>query len=281
LHSAVGHRHLAERLAETAPTAFRQRATSAYAELTQLIGWLGFNLGDYRAAQRCYDEARSAAHDAENVELVTYVLCTKSHLATWQGKARVGIDHAAAAAVWARNAGPSAQAYAADVAARAYAADNRPADCRESLDREYAFLQVGEASVPSWWYFYDESFYWGTEAECALRLHRPEAAMLALEKSLTVAESANLHNDTFRRLFRAEAHIQQSAIGEATSIIGDVARRTTGNSSERVTQRLADLRGLLAPWERTRSVRDLDRQLATYRPALVAGSGRTNSTYSP
>jgi hypothetical protein len=46
----------------------------------------------------------SAAHDAQNVELVAYILCTMSHLATWQGKPRVGIDHAVAAAVWAEQA---------------------------------------------------------------------------------------------------------------------------------------------------------------------------------
>lgn len=74
---------------------------SAYAELTQLVGWLSFNMGDCPSAQHYYDDARSAAHDVQNVELVAYTLCTMSQLATWQGKPRVGIDHAVAAAVWA------------------------------------------------------------------------------------------------------------------------------------------------------------------------------------
>ena len=81
-------------------------------------------LGPQRSAQHYYDEAHSAAHDAQNVELVTYILCTMSHLATWQGKPRIGIDHAVAAAVWAEQAqNPIARAYAADVAVRAYVAD--------------------------------------------------------------------------------------------------------------------------------------------------------------
>ena len=108
-------------------------AVSAYAELTQLVGWLCFNMGAYHSAQHYYDDARSAAHDAQNVELVTYILCTMSHLATWQGKPRVGIDHAVAAAVWAEQAhSPLARAYAADVAVRAYVADNQPDKCRDS-----------------------------------------------------------------------------------------------------------------------------------------------------
>ncbi|MEU1465837.1 hypothetical protein ABZ467_35355 [Streptomyces sp. NPDC005727] len=43
-----------------------------------MVGWQLYNLGDYRAAQYYYDDARTAAHDAENTELVTYVLCTMS-----------------------------------------------------------------------------------------------------------------------------------------------------------------------------------------------------------
>jgi tetratricopeptide (TPR) repeat protein/transcriptional regulator with XRE-family HTH domain len=280
LHSAVGHRQVADQLTRSAPATLQGRAVSAYAELTQFIGWLCFNMGDYRSAERYYDEARSAAHEVENVELVTYVLCAMSQLATWRGKPRVGIDHAAAAAVWARNASPRAQAYAADVAVRAYAADHQPAKCRETLDGEYAGLIAGsDAPVSDWWYFYDESFYWRTEAECALKLHQPEAALQAIDKSLVLVDPANLHNYAFRQLFRAEAWIQQGAVDEAADTLGDVGRLATMNSTERIVQRLGSLRAALTPWERTEPVRRLDERLALYRPALGIGSGRTNRTY--
>ena len=48
-----------------------------------------------------------------------------------------------------------------------------------------------------------ESFYWQTEGEFALKLQRPDAAMTALDKSLTLADPVDLHNRTFRLLFRA------------------------------------------------------------------------------
>lgn len=238
-------------------------------------------MGDYASAQHYYDDSRSAAHEAENVELVTYILCAMSHLSTWQGKPRVGIDHAVAAGVWAEQAqSPLARAYAADVAVRAYVADSQPDKCRELLDREYAALQAAQTGEPraAWWYFYDESFYWRTEGECALKLRRPDAAITALDRSLTLVDPANLHNYTFRLLLRAEARIQQSAVAEASSIVGDVARLTAGSASERIAQRVTDVRRLLQPWERTKPVRELDEQLATYRP--LAGSGSTKRTYS-
>lgn len=277
----MGHRNIAQRLAKSAPSTFQQRATSAYAELTQLVGWLCFNMGDYHSAQHYYDDARSAAHDAKNVELVTFVLCSMSHLATWQGKPRIGLDHAVAATVWAKQANsPLAQAYAADVAVRAYVADNQPDKFRETLDQEHAALTAVRSDVPtaSWWYVCDESCYWRAVGECALKLHQPEAAIHALDKSLALVDPAHLHNNAFRLLFRAEARIQQAAIDEASSMIGNVARRTVVGRSQRIAQRINSLRGLLAPWERTRPVRELDKQLAAYGPAL--GSGSANRTYS-
>jgi tetratricopeptide (TPR) repeat protein len=232
---------MVQRPAQAAPDEFQQRAVSAYAELTQLVGWLCFNMGDYHGARHYYDDARNAAHDAQNVELVTYILCTMSDLATWQGKPRVGIDHAVAAAVWADQAhSPLARAYAADVAVRAYVTDNQPDKSRETLDREYAALQAAWADEPhaAWWYFYDESFYWGTESECCLKLGRPDAAMDALDKSLT------------------------------------------GITSHRIAQRITGVRALLAPWQRTKPVRELDERLAVYRPVMGSGSDNTKHTYS-
>jgi tetratricopeptide (TPR) repeat protein len=283
LHSTIGHQQLAQRLAQAAPPEFQPRAISAYAQLTQLLGWLCFNMGDYRSAQHYYDEARSAAHDAQNVELVTYILCAMSQLATWQGKPRVGIDHAVAAAVWANQANsPLARAYAADVAVRAYVADNQPDKCRETLEQEYTALQAArtDESRAAWWYFYDESFYWRTETGCALKLGRPDAAVTAIDKSLTLVDPANLHNYAFALLFRAEARIQQAEITEASRIVADVARLTAANTSQRIAQRITEVRGLLTPWQRTKSVRELDQQLAAYCPAVAKGSGNRKRTYS-
>jgi len=166
LQSALGHRQLARNLAMAAPANSRSRALSVYAELTQLVGWLCFNAGDYRSAQHYYDDARTIAHDAQNVELVTYVLCTMSHLATLQGRPRVGIDHAVAAQVWAaQSKSPRAAGYAADIAARAFAVDRQTDNCRQALETERAALAAcqPDASEPAWWYFFDQSFYWSTK----------------------------------------------------------------------------------------------------------------------
>jgi DNA-binding XRE family transcriptional regulator len=279
LQSTLDHRQLAIRQAKAAPPHYRSRALSVAAELNQLVGWFCFNLGDYRGAQHYYDEARSAAHDAHNVELVTYVLCTMSHLATWQHKPRVGIDHAIAAQAWAGQTGnPTAAAYAADVAARAFAADQETDRCRAALDAEQTALATagqGESGLPLW-YFYDESFYWATKSDCALQLDDPATALESVTTSLGLIDPANVHNYAFTMLIRAEAYLQQGDVTGASGIIGDVATVAAVNSSRRIDQKITDLRTALTPWQRRKPVRQLDEVLRAHRLGVVGkGSGNT------
>jgi tetratricopeptide (TPR) repeat protein len=270
LPSALAYRRIAELQAKAAPTStLRDRAVAAYAELTQLSGWLCFNMGDYGSAQRFYDDARAAAHEARAVELVTYILCTMSHLATWQGKPRVGIDHAVAAAAWAEQSGsPYARAYAADVAVRALTADGQADRSRDTLDREYAALQTvltDEGPHRSWWYFYDESFFWSTSAQNALKFHNVDRVLAATDKALRLSDPSNLHERSFRLLFRAEAFARQQSIGLACQTITEVVELTSLNSTRRIEQRVQELRRVLDPWRRTRAVKELDQTIHDYR----------------
>jgi hypothetical protein len=281
LQTAMAQRQIIGRILKDAPGSVRPQALSIYAEITQLIGWLMFNLGDYRAAQYYYDDARTAAHDAENVDLVTYVLCTMSHLATWQGKPRVGIDHAVAAGIWAGQAdSPHARAYAADVAVRAYAANHEADKYREALDLEHEALRAIDPARPmaSWWYFYDESFYWGTKSECSLQLRQSDTAWDAAEKSLSLVDATHLHNYALTLTFQGEARIQQGDVAEASRIVGDVAQLTAANSSQRIDDRISTLRSLLDRFGRTKAVRELDERLALYRGSTSSRSGRTNKS---
>jgi hypothetical protein len=222
------------------------------------------------SAQHYYDDARTIAHDAQNVELVTYVLCTMSHLATWQGRPRVGIDHAAAAQIWAARTGnPRAAGYAADIAARAFAADRQADNCRQALEAERTALAEcrPNPSEPSWWYFYDESFYWSTRSECALFLGDPDNALAAIDQSVRLLDPANVHNLAFRTLKYAEAHIQKSNVDEAAQAIGEAAILASANTSQRISQRITALRTALAPAQHTKAVRELDDILVAYRSA--------------
>ncbi|MBM9507810.1 hypothetical protein [Actinacidiphila acididurans] len=268
LQTALAQRKVIGEFAANAPSHLRPRVFSLYAELSQLVGWELYDIGDYRAAAYYYDDARTAAHDAENVELVTYILCTMSQLATWQGKPRVGIDHAIAAQAWAAQSGSEmARAYSADVAARAFAGAGEANKARAALEAERtAAAEVWSSDEPlaSWWYFYDESFYWSIRNEVSLQLNDPADALYAAQTALPLRDIANVRDYTHTLTRQAKAHVLQGDVHEATQIIGEAARLTAVNRSPRLEQTIRDVRTSLTPWQRTKSVRQLDEALRAH-----------------
>ncbi|MGH3735756.1 MAG: helix-turn-helix transcriptional regulator [Micromonosporaceae bacterium] len=277
LQTAMAQREILRRYVSIADKAMLPRVLVAYAEITQLVGWLMFNLGSYRAAQYYYDDARGAAHDAKDLQLVTYILCTMSHLATWQGKPRVGIDHALAASAWAQQIdNPLARAYAADVSARAFAADGQALQCDKALESERTALAEYRPDLPTpeWWYFYDESFLLGTQSECALKLGRADDALESAHQSLRLVDKANLHNYALTLSFQGEARIVQNNVSEASQIIGDMAQLTTVGRLSRIAHRITELRDRLNRWSNLRPVRQLDERLRAYGLA-AGGNGKT------
>jgi hypothetical protein len=274
LPSAMALRSAIAALARNAPETVTVQALAVYGDLTQLVGWLMFNLGDRSAARYYYDDARSAADRAAHPDLVTYALSASSQLALAQGDPRDAIDHAHAARQAARRGGsPFAVAYAADVTARAYAAAGQAGRCQAALDREHAALgEIGPATPRApCWYFYDQSFYWGTESECALRLGKAVKASDAACRSLSLMAPVNLHNSALTLAFQAEALIRQDETDEACQALADAARLTTLNSSRRISRRIERLREQLRPADDTAAVRELDGKLAAFQLAHAAG----------
>lgn len=273
LQPAIALRSAMAALARSVPEVVTSQALTAYGDLTQLIGWLLFNLGDYKAAWYYYNDARSTAYRAGNNDLVAYTLAAASQLADARRRPEHAIDHAQAAVAAARKSDSQyAVAYAADVAARAYAAAGQAGRCQASLDREReALSQIKEDTARSpWWYFYDRSFYWGTESECALKLNMPVDASDAARRSLGLLTPVNCHNSALTLAFRAEALIKQNEIAEACNALADSARLTTLNSSRRIAARIVALRHELDFARDATAVRELDEKLAEYRKVRAA-----------
>ncbi|OIV38265.1 hypothetical protein BIV57_06200 [Mangrovactinospora gilvigrisea] len=289
LQAALGQRTVLASMVREAPPHLRPRALSVYADVTQLIGWLMYDLGDQPAAVHYYDDAREAAHDAGNDELVSYVLCTGAQLSLSRGRPRLGADQAEAAQHWAaRTSSPHARAYAADVAARMHAAIGDEAKARAALDAERAHLAdarrltaaaapgappgtgTGAGAVPSqpvagWWYFYDESFYWGTEAEVALQLDQPVDAWDAASSALRLIDRSNLHDHAMTLGFHAESLLGQGEVEQACGVLGEIARLAGINNSARIVGSLGRLLRRLEPWRRLPAVRELEERVALHR----------------
>ncbi|MGH3947522.1 MAG: helix-turn-helix domain-containing protein [Pseudonocardiaceae bacterium] len=266
LDTVLAQRSLARVMLIECPSEHRARLLSVYANLSAYAGWLAFDLNDFDGASYYYEAARTDAHEAHDAELGALILCNMSHLATWRGRARVGIDHAVAAQVWARKTGNVAlQAYACDRAARAFALDKQQSACFDEIDNAQAQLAAVESSLGnSLMYFYNDGLLANTKSLCLLALGDAKRAIAHAKRSLNLIDTSFVRNRAFSTLYLARAYIQEKKIDNAAALIGEAADLTMRNRSARLVDTVRSARSDVQPWVGTRTVAALDERLASY-----------------
>ncbi len=265
LNTVLAQRDLARVLVPECPATLRPRMLSALSNASRQAGWLSFDLSQFDNAAYYYEDARALAHEAENTELSAFVLCQMSHLATWRGTPRIGIDHAVAAGQWAHRTGDlRLQAYTADVSARAYAADGQQHACMTALDTAHTALTAADDQSPTYLQFYDEALHVAHRGLCHLELREGHPAAEYTQQSLGRLDQSYVRNAAFATVHLGMAYIQCKEIDEAARLLGDAGDLAARNSSARLIERLRQGRAELQPWHNTTAVRHLDDRLASY-----------------
>jgi hypothetical protein len=267
LDTVRAQRDLVRLILPECPTALRPRLLSLYSNYSLQAGWLLYDLNDFDSASYYYEHARATAHEAENTELGALVLCTMSHLATWCEQPRVGIDHAVAAQGWAAQTDePRLQAYAADVAARAYAKAGQSTACLRQLENiETSLATVGDGESEHFrMHFYTPGQFAGTRSLCLLQLHNTDGALTAAQESLRMANPAFVRNLAFTKLYLGDAYTAAGAAHEAATAIGDAAALAARNRSARLVEQLWGARDRLKHCRAPTVVQNLDEQLHAY-----------------
>ncbi len=272
LDTTLAQRRLVRSLLAEAPEALKDRLLSLYANVSRFAGWLSFDLNNYAGASDYYETARTAAHEAHNTELGAFVLCNMSHLATWRGQPRIGIDHAVAAQGWAvQTDDPLLQAYAADVAARAYAMDRQGRPTQAAIEKAGRYLRSATPTrtTRSLVYFYNEGQLASTESVCYLNLGHPDRGAAAAAVAMQTIDSSFVRNLalTSLRLGICRLRSPRPDVDLAARAIGDAARLASHNRSVRLVERLLQGSNQLEPWKDTPAVRKVQDQLAVYRVA--------------
>jgi len=278
LETALAQHHLVIRLLSgVSEEQLRRRLLSLLADISRFTGWLLFNSGDFAGADHYYGQARRAAHDADDDLMTSFVLAQWSHLATWSGDPRLGVEHALGALVWAQRGGsPVLAAYAHDVGARAYAGvlrredtRNRSKDharCRTAMSASATHLTDSTPDDPgrNLVYFFEPGMLILTRALCALDMRDSDHAIDAAHQAMTALGGAFPRNQAFGHLYLSRAHAQKRDIGQACADLAAAARLTGRNRSQRLVTATAQARQALSPWDRTDTVRTLDEQLRLY-----------------
>jgi hypothetical protein len=246
LNTVLGQRALVQTMLMECPSKLRPRLLSVYSDLTGFTGWLSFDLKDFGSAWYYYEQARTAAHEAHDSALGALALCKMSHLATWEQKPRVAIDHAIAAQRWAGHTDDARlRAYAADVAARAYAIDDwhtSPSSCRAELEQAEAYVDQGDsdrlapgrAPSASLVYFVTRAELLATQSRCLLQLADPVAAATKAQESLQLMDHSFVRNMAFATLYLGRAHLQNGEVEQATVSVGNAVELAVRNRSARL-----------------------------------------------
>lgn len=275
LDTVLAQRRLVQTLLADCPSALRTPLLSLYSNMSRFAGWLSFDLVDYDTASRYHEEARLAAHEAEDTDLSVFVLCNMSHLATWQGRPRVGVDHAMAARNWANDTDDGLlRAYTADVAARAYAGMGNRRASLEALDTAHTGVTDARPQTPatSLAYFYGPAQLAQTRSLCQLQLGDAAQAEQAARESLTQMGRSFVRNQAFSAIHLGNAYLTAGELEQAVSVVGDGAALAARNRSARVMQTIAQTRANMRLWRDTPAVRELDAKLASY--GLFSSSSR-------
>ncbi|MGQ0775089.1 MAG: hypothetical protein ACT4NY_11840 [Pseudonocardiales bacterium] len=192
LHTVLAQRELVDSLLDECPDELRPRLLSVYSDMSTSIGYYFFDLNDLDSARYYCDQARVAAHEADNTELGIYALCEMSYFASWQGKAPASIDLAASAkSLLSKTDDPLMRVGVAQRAATAYATDAQYKACMIELERARDnLLSAGRVSVESPLYFYNEGYLASHRSECLLRLGKPPEAAASASAGLILYDTS-------------------------------------------------------------------------------------------
>lgn len=273
LDTVLTQRKLVRTFLADCPNRLKPRVLKLYSNMSRFAGWLSFDLTDYETSSRYYEAARLAAHEAEDADLSVFVLCNMSHLATWQGRSRLGLDHAMAAQNWSNETDDGLlRAYTADVAARAYAGMNNRQACLAALDTAQTGVTGASPQTPvsSLAYFYGPGQLAGTRSLCLLRLGDAVGAEQTARDSVRWTGSSFVRNRAFSTIHLGNAYLAKGELEQAAEAYGASAALAAQNRSARVVATIRQARERMRPWQHTSTVRELDAQLRSCR--LVSSS---------
>lgn len=259
---------------ESLPTGIRDRLVTAYAQLSQLAGYLHYDLTDYDAATDRFEAALRAALDVGDATLIAYVHSWLSDMASFRNQPAAALDHAFAAQGWAlRSPSHLLRARTAFTQAWALALENRtgtPSDKRASTSLRLLQAARTEATRQS---ASDPVYlYWIAESDdrivgnCLNVLGRWDETISAVDKQLENCKSGHNRSQSLGLLQQAKALAHKHEIQAATKKITQAVDLASGHSSARVTVWLHDARASLDPWATTSYVRNVDELLHRSSP---------------
>ncbi|MGO4456343.1 hypothetical protein AB4039_03250 [Streptomyces sp. M-16] len=251
--AVVGQLHeVTDLLQENHPAPVMKRLFKVAAELSELAGWMSYDIGLHPTAQKYFVLALHAAKEGGDKPLGSYILSSMSRQMIHLGRPEDALELVHLAQYGSRDcAGPRTQAMLYAMEARAYANMGQPSRCKRAVRMaEDAFSDVGfdGEPEPDWIRFFSEAELNGENSHSFRDLayvagRSPTYASLA-EPVMARAVELFSKDDEHQRSYAlnligmATVHLLQKEPEQATVLVDralDVARKVR---SERVNTRL-------------------------------------------
>jgi tetratricopeptide (TPR) repeat protein len=192
---ALAQRHLVSRLLATShPDQLERQLESAAAEISQLLGWLAFDMDNPGLARRYLEESLRLARQADDQALYAYALAYLSIVALYSGHHEEGLAFIETATARASGkASPLTRSWLATVEAEAHAHLGDEIRVGRALDEaEHELSRDLYDGDPTWMYHYDRAGLTSAAGSCYLLLGQPEPARAYMHETISLAPSTEV-----------------------------------------------------------------------------------------
>lgn len=273
---ALAQRDVIRSLLEGGPLEpVKTRLAVAAADLSQLLGWLSFDMNDHDTARAYFNEGLQAAHEAGDKALGAYLLGNLAFLSIYEDRPQEALPFAEAARRRVEGTGSlAAQSWIATVEAEVFASLNDRDGTEESLDRARAgFARTKPEESPPWMYHYNQSGLESGVGTCYLRLGLAEPARQAMKQTLAGSDASVIRERSIYLARLGQTYVPAGEVDEACRFGGEALSIAADTRCDRAVLRVRKLRTQLEPWASEPMVRQLDDQLAStaswFRPVAV------------
>jgi hypothetical protein len=247
---------------ESMASCLRDRLLDTHAQLSQLAGYLAYDLLDYPTAEQSLLDGLRAALDLGDSTLIGYMHYWLGRVAADQNRTAAVFDHAFALQSWAARS-PSkllaplhqsllslAHAAKGEAAESARAHENARGSAGARKNNEPAYLSwVSPAAVES------------RRSALLIQLNQPRDALKAAERYLAEHDSRFKREHGLVLARYSSAMTLAKEIPEAAAKLTEAAHLTRQHSSARLADEINQARARLEPWAGTTYVRHLDETL--------------------
>lgn len=239
----VSQARAAERVLPGVGRGERARLYASIAEAHQLAGWMSFDHGHPRQAERLLGTARGWVQRATDPALAAFVLGPNlSFVATYGGDPALGVERAYGAVGWARRSGNHRlTGFAMAIGARAHARLGETDLCLDLLDQAGTQLERHDPDghdpdAHHWLSVFDRAALHGHRGSCLLDLDQPGRALAPLAEQERASPHQFVRNRVIWRLDRIDALLRLGEIDQACTELTD-ATDTATTVSPRVLRR--------------------------------------------